>query len=63
MKTASLDDAIQCLQEIRDRHPEMNEVKFGQLTLEFKDGKLWSVGPYPHLLRGKDFSAPAQKGD
>jgi len=52
-----LDDAIKALQSIRDKYPELNSTvfAFGRLELTFKNGVLYSVGPNPHLVRGKDF--------
>jgi len=52
-----LEDAIRSLQIILERYPELNgePFAFGRLELTFKNGVLYSVGPYPHLVRGKDF--------
>lgn len=52
-----LDDAIEVLVCIRDKFPELNAqvFSFGKIELTFRDGVVWSVGPHPHLVRGKDF--------
>ena len=52
-----LDDVITCLQEIRDRYPELNSDTFahGRLELTIKDGVLVTIGPLPCFRRGKEF--------
>jgi len=58
-----LDDAVRVLQELIAKYPALNAQPFcfGKLEIEFKDGRVWSVGPYPLLLRGKEFSASARQ--
>ena len=50
-----LDDAIEVLKCLKVSHPELNRYMFGKIELTIKDGKVFSVGPNPHLRRGKDF--------
>lgn len=52
-----LDDAIAVLVCIKDKYPELNThvFGFGQIQLTFKDAVVYSVGPNPYLVRGKDF--------
>ena len=53
-----LDDAIAVLECIKDNYPELNTHTFahGRMELTFKDGVLYSVGPNPYLVRGKNFT-------
>lgn len=51
-----LDDAIAVLEYIKEHYPEVDRMcRFGCMELTFKDGVVYSVGPLPHLVRGKDF--------
>lgn len=52
-----LDDAIAVLCAIRDKYPVLNgeEFRFGKFELTIKDGVVYSFGPNPYLVRGKDF--------
>ena len=52
-----LDDAIAALKFIKEKYPELNGrmCSFGRMELTFKDGVLYSIGPLPNLVRGKDF--------
>ena len=51
-----LDDAIKVLQYLQVHYPELERLcRFGRLELTFKDGVVFSVGPLPALVRGKDF--------
>ncbi len=60
-----LDDAIQVLQLLKQKYPEMNGslCNFGRLELTFKDGVVYSVGPMPYLVRGKDFHVETKRID
>ena len=57
MTRGPLEDAIDSLKIILETYPELNgeTYSFGTLELTFKNGVLYSVGPFPHLVRGKDF--------
>ena len=52
-----LDDAIAVLECIKRKYPELNAqvFAFGRMELTFKDGVVFSIGPNPYLIRGKDF--------
>ena len=54
----SLDDAIEVLRVIRDKYPELNSpvFAFGKIELTFKDSVVYSIGPHPYLVRGKNFA-------
>lgn len=60
-----LDDAIAVLEYLREHYPELNGrwCSFGRMELDFKDGVVYSVGPLPKLVRGKDFSVAMRKLD
>ena len=60
-----IDDAVRVLEELKSICPQMNQPPFffGKLEITFKDGGVFSIGPYPYLLRGKDFSASPKKTD
>lgn len=58
MDKGPLDDAIEVLECIRDKYPELNAhvFAFGRMELTFKDSVVYSVGPNPYLVRGKNFT-------
>lgn len=59
-----LEDAVEVLQEIIQQYPYLNQqpYDFGELRLVFKDGRVFSIGPHPHLRRGKDFRKKLPRG-
>ena len=52
-----LDDAIAVLEYMKEHYPELNGYlcRFGRMEITFKDGVVYSIGPLPNLVRGKDF--------
>jgi hypothetical protein len=51
-----LGDAIKVLEQLREKRPAMNDMcRYGKMEITFKDGVVYSVGPLPYLVRGKDF--------
>ena len=51
-----LGDAVAVLQVLKEQYPEMDRMcVHGKLELTFQDGVVVMVGPFPRLVRGKDF--------
>jgi len=51
-----LDDAVKVILALKKKYPELDTLcRFGKLEITFKDGVVYSVGPLPYLVRGKDF--------
>ncbi len=51
-----LGDAVAVLLVLKDRYPELDKMcVHGRLELTFQDGVVVQVGPFPRLVRGKDF--------
>ena len=63
MPDGPLDDAIAVLEIIKEKYPYLNRPPYNHCRLEFviKDGVVYSIGPSPYLVRGKNFHVSSRK--
>lgn len=62
MPEKGLADAILVLMYLQEHYPELDRMcNHGKLEVTFKDGVVYSIGPFPYLVRGKDFRVETKK--
>ena len=62
MADGPLTDAIKVLEYLKENYPELERMcSFGKLEVTFRDGVVYSIGPLPYLVRGKDFRVEIKK--